>query len=102
MQIPFKLKNETIYLCCDDNNYTLARDRERKRDGVTVTELEDFKWFSSIGAAFNKIMEMKVKESDARTLLELKQAIESAKDEVNSVWNVPAPAGRAGQKGGAI
>ncbi len=90
MQIPFTIKNEIVYLCCDENNYTLARSRERTRDNVTTTELETFKWFASIGAALNKLIEMKVKAAEIKTLQELRQVIEAARDEVNKAWNATA------------
>ena len=92
MLIPFQLKNETIYLSADENNYCLARQRERTRDGVTTTELENFKWFANIGNALNKIIDMKVKASDAKNLSELKQVIESARDEVMQTWKASAEA----------
>lgn len=90
MEIAFNLKNETVYLCSDENNYTLARKRERTRDGETAIELENFKWFACIGNALNRLIDMKVKTSDAKSLLELRQVIEQAKDEVNEAWKASA------------
>lgn len=90
MQIPFEIGNDTVYLCCDENNYTLARKRERTREGRITTELEAFKWFANIGNALNRLIDMKVKASDAKSLSELRQVIESARDEVNSVWSMAA------------
>jgi len=87
MQIPFQIKDETIYLVADDNNYALARIIERTRKGETTTELESFKWFSNIGSALNRIIDLKVKRSDAQTLLELRQVIESAQAEVMKAWD---------------
>ena len=45
MQIPFNIKDETIYLTADDNNYCLSRKRERNKGTEIITELESFKWF---------------------------------------------------------
>lgn len=90
MKIPFQLKNETIYLTADDNNYCLERERERTKDDVTTTELVAFKWFVSLPQALNKILDMKIKASNAKSLLELKQALESARKEVNQMWKAAA------------
>jgi hypothetical protein len=87
MQIPFQLKNEIVYLTADESNYTLARQCDRTRDGVTNSELVAFKWFASIGAALSKIIEMKVKASDAKSLLDLKQVIEAARAEIMAAWS---------------
>lgn len=90
MKIPFQVKNETIYLVADDNNYALARMTERTRKGEATTELESFKWFANIGSALNRIIDLKVKRSDAQTLLELRQLIEAAQLDVMKVWNTSA------------
>lgn len=90
MKIPFQLKGETIYLVADDNNYALARTKERTRDGVVTTEQEPFKWFANIGSALNRIIDLKVKRSDAQTLLELRQVIETAQEEVMQAWKTAA------------
>jgi hypothetical protein len=87
MQIPFTIKGETIFLCCDDNNYTLAKIRERNRGDQLVNELENFKWFASLEGALNRLIDLKVKSSDAKSLIELKQVIESARDEVTQAWS---------------
>jgi hypothetical protein len=90
MQIPFTIKNETIYLTADDNNYCLSRQRERNRGDELVTELEFFKWFATLDGALNRIIDLKVKNSDAKNLLELKQAVVDARDEVTSLWRASA------------
>ena len=90
MQIPFNIKGETIYLVSDDNNYALARITERTRKGEKTTELESFKWFSNIGSALNRIIDLKVKRSDAQSLMELRQVIETAQAEVMKVWDTSA------------
>ena len=94
MQIPFTIKNETVYLTADDNNYSLSRERERTREGVTTTELEAFKWFANLDGALNRLVDLKVKSSDAKSLMELKQALELAREEVTQTWKVTAEAGR--------
>lgn len=90
MQIPFQVKNETIYLVADDNNYALARSVKRTRKGETTTELESFKWFANIGGALNRIIDLKVKRSDAQSLMELRQVIETAQVEVMKAWDTSA------------
>lgn len=90
MQISFQVKDETIYLVADDNNYALARPVKRTRNGDTTTELESFKWFANIGSALNRIIDLKVKRSNAQSLLELRQVIEAAQAEIVKVWDTSA------------
>ncbi|HEY3307921.1 MAG TPA: hypothetical protein VGJ93_05665 [Desulfuromonadaceae bacterium] len=90
MKIPFTIKGEEIILTADDNNYCLARERERMRNGVNVTELEPFKWFSDIGAALNRIIDLKCKRSDAQSLQELRHVIEQSRKEVLEAWRTSA------------
>jgi hypothetical protein len=89
LQIPFELKDETIYLIApDDLNYAFARKRERTRNGITETEFIQYKWFSDINSALVRIMDLKVKRSDAKSLQELRLVIEQARKEVMEVWQI--------------
>jgi len=90
MEIPFNIGGDEVLLIADENNYCLARRRERIRDGVITTELEAFKWFADIGSALNRVIDMKVKRSDTTTLLGLKKVIEESRDEVVSAWRASA------------
>src|SRR4051812_13264400 len=94
MEIPFQIKDETIYLIADYNSYSLAFAKHRNRNGVDSIELEPFKWFASISQALNRLIDMKVRASDAKNLLELRQIITSARDEVNEVWRTSAEGGK--------
>jgi hypothetical protein len=90
MQIPFQLQNETIYLIADGDSYALARLTNRTRNGVTTPAFVAYKWFATIGGALNRIIDFKIKSSDAKTLLELKAVIEAAQAEVTEVWKAHA------------
>lgn len=90
MLIPFNIKDDTIYLIADGSNYALATARERNRNGVVTTEYESFKWFPTINTALTRIIDLKVKRSDATTLIELRKDIEAAHAEVMAAWKVAA------------
>jgi hypothetical protein len=90
MQIPFIIKGEEIILTADENNYCLAKRRERTRNGVTTNELEAFKWFAEIGAALNRVIDLKVKRCDAQSLQELRQVIDQSRKEVLEAWKASA------------
>jgi hypothetical protein len=89
MDIQFQLKSgEQILLRADENNYELCRTRNRtdRKTGKVVEEWEPFKWFASLEQAFNKIIDLKVKASDAHTLDELKQDLIAARQDVSTEW----------------
>lgn len=88
MNIQFTIKNEVIQLRADSMSYDLCKLVQRKdRDtGELVQSWEPFKFFATLEQALNKIIDMKVRASEARTLAELKSAIEEARDEVCRTW----------------
>jgi hypothetical protein len=90
MQIPFNIAGEEILLVNDGNSYALARRRERNRGDDLVTEIESFKWYVNRGAALAKLIDMKVKGSDARNLIELRKVIDQSRDEVIEAWKIAA------------
>lgn len=89
MNIQFTIKNETTLLRADASNYELCKQvtRTDKTTGQKVQEWEPFKFFSSLEQALNKIIDLKIRTSEAKTLAELKHAVESARNEVCRVWD---------------
>lgn len=88
MNVPFQIKNETILLRADSMNYELCRRKFRtdKDTGEKVEEWEPFKFFSTLEQALNRIIDLKVRASEARTLKELLLALETARQDVCGLW----------------
>lgn len=60
-------------------------ERKVRKGGVTW---EPIKWYVSLPAAFEALLRRKVRNSDARTLLELKDAILRGQADLMEVWTL--------------
>ncbi len=88
MNIEFTIKKEPILLRADSQNYEICQLRSRTDfDGNVVTEWEAVKFFASLSQALNKLLDMKVRSSDATTLKQLAADIDSARIEISAKWN---------------
>ncbi len=90
MELIFKLKNnEPIMLRADSLNYELCKIRQRKDEvtGITENEWAAFKWYASLPQALSRLMEMKLRASDATTLVQLREDLESARHEIMAGWS---------------
>ncbi|MBV5326523.1 MAG: hypothetical protein JZU65_02620 [Chlorobium sp.] len=89
MEVIFNLKNdEEVLLRSDSMNYELCRAKNRTDDdGNVVTGWEPFKFFASLPQALNRVMDMKVRSSDAKSLKELSTNLEIARKEICDVWS---------------
>lgn len=88
MNLQFKVKNETILLRSDSLNYELCKVVSRKDDesGDIVESWTPFKYFASLSQALNKIVDMKIRSSDAVNLKQLAAELESAREEIMEAW----------------
>jgi hypothetical protein len=59
---------------------------QRTRRGKT--EWEACLWFVDLASVFNELLKRRVRNSDARTLLELKEVIKTAQAELLEAWNL--------------
>jgi hypothetical protein len=90
MNIQIVIKNnDKILLRADESNYELCRIKRHtdKVSGKIIEEWVPEKYFATLGQALNRVIDMKVRASDARTLAELKIVIESAQADVCGVWD---------------
>lgn len=89
MEITFNLKSDQLLLRADALNYELCKLKQRKDEetGEVTQEWSAFKWYASLPHALSKILEMKVRSSDATTLAQLRKDLEAARSEIMSVWN---------------
>lgn len=88
MHIEFTIKNEPFLLRADEMNYELCRifQQSDADTGELVDRWKPFKYFATLDQALNRIIDMKIRASNARTLAELKTVVEAARDEVCRVW----------------
>ena len=90
MQLIFTLKNnDQIMLRADAMNYEMCSPRQRmnKDTGIMEDEWSAFKWFASLPQALSRVLEMKVRASDATTLVQLREDLESARAEIMAAWS---------------
>ena len=88
MQIEFAVGNERILLRADSLNYELCRPRNRvNTESESVETWEAFKWLATLPQALNKLLDMKVRSSDATDLKQLRDDLCKARNEIVSVWN---------------
>ena len=93
MDVLFSLKNnEQILLRSDSFNYELCKMKTVKDEvtGDTTDAWIPFKYFASLSAALNRLLDMKVRVSDAVTLRELAADVEAARKEITAVWSTAA------------
>jgi hypothetical protein len=85
ISIEFQIgKDRVLFRSSDYSGYELCYLRTQKDEQVWTPE----KFFASIGQALQRVMEMKVRAADVRTLAELKAAIEKARADVVEVYQL--------------
>jgi len=90
MNIEFTLKNKERYLLtADENNYQICRLKitENALTGEKAEGWVPFKFFGSIAQALNRIMDMKLRASDAKDLKQLMIDLLEIRKEITSVWS---------------
>jgi len=90
MNIEITIKNnESVLLRSDEFNYELCRIKRRteKTTGQLIEEWVPDKYFASLGQALNRVLDLKVRASDARTLIELRDIIKAAEREIMADFN---------------
>jgi hypothetical protein len=90
MEIIFTLKNnERVKLRATEQNYELCRPRTRKNKmtGEVTEDWEACKWFGSLDSALARIIDMKIRLSDATTLKELAVDLAAAREEIRLAWS---------------
>lgn len=92
MEIIFNLKSEQILLRADSLNYELCKTRSRtdEKTGTVTEEWTPFKFFASLPQALNRVLDLKVRSSDATTLKDLAADLESARKEIMTAWSTEA------------
>lgn len=75
---------KVLFRSSDYSGYELCWQRIQKDELTWTPE----KYFASIEQALQKIMELKIRAVEVRTLKDLKLAIENARCEIVEVWQV--------------
>lgn len=90
MRIVFDLKDgEQIMLRGDNWNYEICKINRSTNEetGQETENIVPFKFFQSLPQALNKLLDLKVRSSQAVTLKELADDLEAARSEIMSVWS---------------
>lgn len=90
MQIKIEVGNKTWMLRGGDRCIELCelRNVKNKKTGETSTEWIATKWYPTLINAINCLLEMKIRNSDASTLVELQMAIKQAKEELKGLYEL--------------
>lgn len=90
MKIPIKIGDDVIYLQSGENCFELAEKRLIKNKTTEQFDVTfvPYKYFTTLESAFQALLTMKVRVSDAVTLEELKLAITKARKELSAEWNL--------------
>jgi len=75
---------KVLFRSSDYSGYELCWKRSQKGETVWTPE----KFHASIEQSLQRIMELKVRAEDVRSLAELKQAIEKARAEIVETWQI--------------
>ena len=95
MNVLFSLKNGVqVMLRADDQNYELCRpgQRKNKETGEVVGEWVAYKWFASLDQALRRLVDMKLRTCDARSIEELRIELAAARAEVTAAWSTAVKA----------
>jgi hypothetical protein len=84
VNIPFTIGKKQVRLITDENNYIIEV-QQTKKDG-TPGEWRGKSYLSTPEAAFNRLLEMNMRNSDAVTLMELRDDIVRFRAELTEVW----------------
>ena len=92
MELIFTIKSVQLLLRADSLNYELCKIRSRtdKKTGTVTEEWAPFKFFASLPQALNRVLDLKVRASDATTIKELATDLESARKEIMTAWSTEA------------
>lgn len=90
MHIEFTLKNKQRYsLTADDNNYIISQLKVTE-NAVTGEKVESWvspKFYASTEQALTRLIDLKLRASDATDLKQLMSDLAAARKEVTSVWS---------------
>lgn len=84
MLIPIHDGKKEIAIGSDEYSFTICEKRTRKGGAAW----EAVQWFVDPASLFAALLRRKVRNSDAKTLKELKVAIEKARREILEVWSL--------------
>jgi hypothetical protein len=89
IELKFDVKGEPVLLRSSEMCYEICRQRTRieKDTGAEVDYWEPHLYPATLENGLTRIMDMKIKAANARTLAELKAVVEAARYEICCVWN---------------
>lgn len=84
MEIVLNDGKQPVMLRGGDNAFELCEERRQKGE----TSWTPIAWYADLGAALNAIAKRKVRNSEAKTLRELKAVVLEVRKELTEVWAV--------------
>lgn len=84
MQIELNDGKQKVMLRGGDNAFELCEQRQQKGE-ATWTPVA---WYADLGAALNALAKRKIRNADAKSVQELKAAVQAVRDELTAVWSV--------------
>jgi len=89
MQIQFQIGKEKVLLRSSESCFELCRLRQRtdKESGEVLNEWIAEKYFASLEQGLSKLLDLKVKASEATTLQQLRKDLDKARAEIMNAWS---------------
>jgi len=89
LEIEIAVGGKTVLLKGSEKAYELCEQRnvKDKDSGVITKEWTPYAWFPSLSQAMTRLLEMKIRASEARSLTELIQLVKHAKDELQGLYD---------------
>lgn len=87
MQIVLNIgRDQKIMIRGGDNSFEICQERQKKDQTVWAAT----GYYADLAAALNAVAKLKIRDSDARTLQELKAVILAVRQELTEVWRTAA------------
>jgi len=86
MEIVLNTGKKEIMLRGKDGNYEYCELKNIKKEGVVTQEWCAYAWFSSAEAALSRFVDLKISNSDAKTLEELQIEVKKIRKEVTDIY----------------
>jgi hypothetical protein len=90
MEIKISIGNKELMLRGGDRCIELCEPRniKNKDTGEIRQEWTAVKWYPHLLGAINCLLEMKIRNSDVNSLIELQEAVKQAKDELKGLYEL--------------
>ncbi len=90
MEIKLKIQGKEMFLINAKHGFTLGQKKlvKDKKTGEKILKLEGDYFFGTLASTINRLFELKVGDSDAKTLTELYQVMQNVRNDIDSLFSV--------------